>query len=420
MKIIYFHQYFNTPSMPGGTRSYEFARRLVSMGHEVNMITSYRGTKIKKYFITKEKGIKVHWIPIYYSNYLSFSNRIFAFIKFAWLSYFKAKDLSADLVFASSTPLTISIPGILISKKKNIHLVFEVRDLWPAVPIALKVLKNYFICCLAKCLENFVYSYAKAIIVLSPTMKKTIISNNKILSSKIAVIPNGSDLIEFKYSSKLEKDFRKKRRWLGTNPLLLYAGTFGKVNNLKYAVNLAFALNKINSNIKILLVGDGIEKNRLIEESKKKRVFQYNIFFEDSAPKYKMREYFSAATVCASFVINVKETWANSANKFFDTLASGKPIFLNHGGWMYDIVNYNNLGIAVYNETISKVAKRLDSFMNNKTLMQKSRQNSLAVAKKLFNREILAKNFEHVLVSTKNSERFNFDNFLIENYKIKF
>ena len=87
---------------------------------------------------------------------------------------------------------------------------------------------------------------------------------------------------------------------------------------------------------------------------------------------------------------------------------------------MYDIVNYNNLGIAVYNETISKVAKRLDSFMNNKILMQKSGQNSLAVAKKLFNREILAKNFEHVLVSTKNKERFNFDNFLIENYKIKF
>ena len=58
--------------------------------------------------------------------------------------------------------------------------------------------------------------------------------------------------------------------------------------------------------------------------------------------------------------------------------------------------------------------------MNNKILMEKSGQNSLAVAKKLFNREILAKNFEHVLVSTKNKERFNFDNFLIENYKIKF
>ena len=40
MKIIYLHQYFTTPSMHGGTRSYELARRLVGMGHEVHMVTS--------------------------------------------------------------------------------------------------------------------------------------------------------------------------------------------------------------------------------------------------------------------------------------------------------------------------------------------------------------------------------------------
>ena len=34
MKIIYLHQYFNTPAMPGGTRSYEFAKNLIKMGHE--------------------------------------------------------------------------------------------------------------------------------------------------------------------------------------------------------------------------------------------------------------------------------------------------------------------------------------------------------------------------------------------------
>ena len=42
MRITYLHQYFNTPGMSGGTRSYEMARRLVEMGHEVNMVTSWR------------------------------------------------------------------------------------------------------------------------------------------------------------------------------------------------------------------------------------------------------------------------------------------------------------------------------------------------------------------------------------------
>ena len=47
MKIIYLHQYFNTPKMSGSTRSYEIAKRLVKSGHSVEMITSYR-EQIKK------------------------------------------------------------------------------------------------------------------------------------------------------------------------------------------------------------------------------------------------------------------------------------------------------------------------------------------------------------------------------------
>jgi glycosyltransferase involved in cell wall biosynthesis len=404
MKIIYLHQYFNTPSMSGGTRSYEFAKRLVSMGHEVNIVTSCREKKNNKYVVSIEEGIKIHWIPIYYSNYLSFSARIISFFKFAWLSYFKAKNFNADLIFASSTPLTVSIPGILLSKKKKIPLVFEVRDLWPSVPIALKVLKNYFICLLAKYMENFVYKYSKGIIVLSPTMKNNIIYNNKISSSKIAVIPNSCDLKEFKYSLKLERNFRKKRSWLGNKPLLLYAGTFGKVNNLEYAVNLAFVLNKINSNIKILLVGDGIEKNKLIEISKKKKVFQNNIFIEEPVSKYQMREYLSAATMCANFVIDVKETWSNSANKFFDTLAAEKPIFLNHGGWMEDLVFSNKFGMCAYGKPMHIVAKELDNLMNDKKWLKKSGKISKKIAKSYFSRDLHASQLEKILLIIKKKQ----------------
>ena len=69
MKITYLHQYFNTPEMSGGTRSYEFAKRLVAMGHEVNMITSLRNSNEKnEWFKTVEGGVNVYWLPLPYSN----------------------------------------------------------------------------------------------------------------------------------------------------------------------------------------------------------------------------------------------------------------------------------------------------------------------------------------------------------------
>ena len=70
MKIIYLHQYFNTPDMSGSTRSYEMAKRLVAWGHEVTIITSYREpTEKSSWFTTNESGIDVHsaenliWLP---------------------------------------------------------------------------------------------------------------------------------------------------------------------------------------------------------------------------------------------------------------------------------------------------------------------------------------------------------------------
>lgn len=408
MKIIYFHQYFNTPDMIGGTRSFEFARRLVLMGHRVDIITSYREKKnLSNWFRTRENGIYVHWLPVPYSNHMNFYDRLKAFFRFAWFSATKALDLNADIIYASSTPLTIALPAIFASKRKKIPMVFEVRDLWPKIPIALGILKNPFLCFLANLLEKAAYYFSDSIVVLSPDMKNQIISKNKISSNKIAVIPNSCDIKDFKYNKKLAVNFKKDRPWLNNNPILVYAGAFGKVNNLLYAVKLAKALKKQKSNIKILLIGDGFEKFNIIKEAKKNNVFNYNLFFEDPIPKKQIRACFSAATMCANFVIDTKETWANSANKFFDTLATGKPIFLNHGGWMQALVSLNKCGIAIYNEPIYKVAKKLDRYMNDKKSLAKAEKQSTKLAKNYFNRDILAKKLESVLLTNYRKQKIN-------------
>ena len=143
MRIIYLHQYFNTPDMPGSTRSYELAKRLVKNGHQVMMITSKRDAHQKLSMRwTNEDGIQVCWIPVSYSNKMGFFRRIISFISFSIQSAKVCLSINADLLFATSTPLTIAIPGIYFSKIKNKPMVFEVRDLWPEIPIALGALKS--------------------------------------------------------------------------------------------------------------------------------------------------------------------------------------------------------------------------------------------------------------------------------------
>ena len=401
MKIIYLHQYFNTNNMSGGTRSFEFARRLVAMGHEVDIITTWREADgHKNWFVTEEEGIKIHWFPMLYSNHMSYFQRIKAFIKFAWHSACRAASLESDIIFATSTPLTIALPAVYASRKNKVPMVFEVRDLWPSMPIAMNILKNPFLCYLANFLERWAYKNSKSIVTLSPTMKIGIISKN-FCSSCIAVIPNSSDINNFEYNKILESNFRQARAWLNNKPLLLYAGTFGEVNNLKYAVQLAKALQDRNSDIRILLIGDGSQRQSLIYKAKQSGVFEKNLFFEDNIPKKNIKEYFSAATICANFVIDIEEAWANSANKFFDTLAAGKPILLNHKGWMHDLVSLYSCGLCMHGKPMHEVAEELDLVMFDAKWLKASGNASRKLAQKFFDSNVLSKQLERVLVATK-------------------
>ena len=141
MKIIYLHQYFNTNEMPGSTRSFELSKRLVENGHKVYLITSKRDDyQLQKNGWTKENGIDVYWTPVSYSNKMGFLRRIFSFLLFSIKSLKVTLSIDADIIYATSTPLTIAIPAIIYSRIKAKPMIFGVRDLWPEIPIAVFII----------------------------------------------------------------------------------------------------------------------------------------------------------------------------------------------------------------------------------------------------------------------------------------
>lgn len=397
MKVIYLHQYFVTPEMSGGTRSFEMARRLVAKGHEVHMVTSYlEPTEQTDWFETKEEGINVHWFPVAYSNKMSFSERIKAFIKFAIASSKMAQSLQGDVVFATSTPLTIAIPGYLTARKNKIPMVFEVRDLWPELPIAMGALKNPVTKWLAKRLELFAYKNSQSIVALSPGMRDGILSTGYD-QKQVAVIPNSSDNDLFEVSDDLGKAFLKQRGWDDERPLLVYTGTFGLINGVGYLVDLAVQLQNINSDIRILLVGSGKEYDLVKQKAKQHKVLETNLFIEPALPKKDIPALLNAATMASALFIDQPEMRANSANKFFDSLAASKPVFINYGGWMADLLNDASAGYVAWQKPLAQVAQELDECMHDKAWLERAAQSAKKLALEQFSRDILAEQLNDVL-----------------------
>jgi glycosyltransferase involved in cell wall biosynthesis len=101
-------------------------------------------------------------------------------------------------------------------------------------------------------------------------------------------------------------------------------------------------------------------------------------------------------------VIDLPEARANSANKFFDGLAAGKPIFVNHGGWMHDLVLQHQCGIAAWGRPLDQVARELDCRLNDSEWLQRAGRSARKLAECCFDRDLLASQLERVLVATLN------------------
>lgn len=407
MRIVYLHQYFVTPEMSGGTRSYEFARRLVEAGHEVHMITSDRNRSGKPYE-TVEAGIRVTWIPVPYSNSMGVTARIKAFLSFAVKSSLISARSRADVIFATSTPLTIAIPGVYAKWRQRIPMVFEVRDLWPEMPIAMGALKDPVSKWLARMLERFAYRNAEQVIALSPGMKEGVVATGY-PTDRVTVIPNACDTERFDIAPSRGRAFRSQHEWLGDRGLVVYAGTLGQVNGVSYLADVAKHMLLLDADIRFLVVGSGKEESLVRNHARHLGVLDKNFFMIPSVPKADIPDVLSAADVCTSLFINVEEMWVNSANKFFDALAAGRPIVNNHEGWQAELIREHNIGLVLHPTNYQAAALALASFVSDKDRLARASKNAAAVGRDRFARDDLAQRIQSILIDIVNGDEREVD-----------
>lgn len=402
MKILYLHQYFKTPQNSGGCRSYSLAKRLVNLGFEVNMVTADCSTDNLNSRIRKESidGINVYWLPVPYNNSMGFYSRIKAFFKFAFFSSLLASKIGGDVVFATSTPLTIAIPGILSSLFNRIPMVFEVRDVWPAVPIAIGALKNPILKAMARGLEVFTYRWASHIVALAPGMKEDVVATG-VPESKVTVIPNGCDMDLFNLNDEFGLKVRNANAWLGDRPMIVYTGTMGMANGVEYLIRLAQETQKINEEICFVVIGKGKEEAKIKVMADNAGILNKNFFMLGVKPRQEIPFWLSAADMAIALLTGPRVIWKDATqNKFFDALAAGCPYAGNFDGWQTQIAVENDIGIYLDPDDASKAASKLVAALSSKAWLKNARKKAKELGATRFNRDthatLLAKIFTQV------------------------
>jgi len=400
MKILYFHQHFSTPQGATGIRSYEMAKKLIAHGHEVTMVCgSYSGgnTGLCSQFINGQRrglvdGIKIIEFALNYSNSQTFSQRTFAFAKFAYRSIKLSLTQDYDVVFATTTPLTAAIPGIVARWLRNKHFIFEVRDLWPELPKAMGVITNPIILGLLSLLEWLAYKSAHGHIGLSPGIVKGILRHIG-SDREIANIPNGCDLSIFSHTGATVNEHWQPKGIEDNDFVAVFTGTHGQANGLENILNAAAYIQKQNiSQIKIVLIGQGKLKPQLQKQAQEQSL--NNVLFLDPVNKEKLSRLMHRADVGLQLLANVPAFYyGTSPNKFFDYIASALPVINNYPGWLAELIEKNQCGIAVPPDDITALAEALIHLEKNRDLLPEMSKNALNLAKEKFDRQILSEQF---------------------------
>lgn len=358
MNIWIVNHYAIPPSMGGLVRHYYFSKYLQKKGHTVKIFTSSKIhntdiNMIKDRSLYKEEmedGVEYTFVKSrdYKGNgmdrVINMMDLPFKTWKAMKLFYKRQKP---DVIYTSSPDLFVAFFALRFGRKYKIPVVVEVRDLWPESIVEYNRMsrRNPIIQVLYQ-LEKWIYKKADQLIFTMEGGKDYIRDkgwDKEVDLSKVNHVNNGVDLEEFDENQKI---YQISDRDLENDDYfkVIYMGSIRLVNNLSLLLKAAEELKRRKiSNIKILVYGDGTEKEALQKQAERADV---NMYFKGRIKK-KYIPYI--LTKSDANLINLQnsnlEKYGCSWNKLFEYMASGKPIASNVK-MGYDLIDRYECGIS--------------------------------------------------------------------------
>jgi glycosyltransferase involved in cell wall biosynthesis len=399
MKIVYFYQYFSTPKGAWGTRVYEFCKDWVAQGHEVTVVTSIysKSDLIAERFIEDQyfDGIHVKVLNIRIDNKQPVFKRIRSFIYYCLLSSWYALTLRADVVIASSGPITVGLPGLVAKWLRGRKMIFETRDLWPEGAIEMGIIRNPVIKKLAYALEAACYKSADYIVCLSPGMVDNI--QKRFGIQQITSVTNAADLELFGERSgetPLPEVYQSGK-------VAIYTGNIGQVNNSELLLRAAILLKQQNrTDIKLVMVGDGQLKEKLISEKNKLNLD--NLILMDLMPKNRLVALIQNAMVSLVPLKGKPILDTSSPNKLYESLAAGVPVIQNTKGWIKQLIDVNHCGFTVDADKEEELVATLIFMSDHPEETKHMGERARLLAEKEFDKTLLATKMLQIVKSVHN------------------
>jgi len=362
MRILLLTQLFQPE--PNHLKGLEFAKELVMRGHDVQVLTgypNYPGGEIysgyRQTFYRKEvmEGITVIRVPLLIDHSSSGLKRMLCYISLALTMCFPGLFLveKPDVVHVYQGPATLAFPAMLNRLFRGTPYVLDVQDLWPESVLSSGMLRPAWLAGVLSYWCKMTYRFAEKIVVLSSGYYDVLVERG-VPTEKIEVVRNWCD-------ESLQKDAVLPAVLEDVFKLslftIVYAGNVGVVQRLDAVVGAAEILAAQCPNIKIVLVGDGVDLDRLKNLVTEKNL--ENVVFVPRQPSSSIGAILNKADALLVHLRDDPLCRIGIPQKTQAYLAAGRPVIIGVKGNAAELVIEAGGGIACKPEDPDSLAEAI-------------------------------------------------------------
>lgn len=362
------------------TSTQQLKKGLESLGHEVFVFAPKNSEK----YIEENNVIRKYSIP-----FILLKDRRFCFFR-TRKAVKEISNLNLDIVH-SQTEFVMGHLARLTSKKYDLPHIHTYHTVYEDYTHYLKIpgKNSDFIKNLARKLSKFMCERADVIVVPTDKVKNLLIKYK--VKKDIYVQPTGINYTKFSSPDKKKvKKLKEKYNISSENKILIAAGRMSKEKNITELIEYLPKLIKKQPDTKLIIVGDGPERENIQNKIKKLDIVD-NVIFTGPVPWTEMENYYALGDifVCAS-------TSETQGLTYIEALASGKPLLVRYDDCLEKVLIQNENGIGYNNcdEFINgyfKICGKYDSMQKNGYEMAKNysnitfAQNMLDIYNKMLN-----------------------------------
>lgn len=307
----------------------ELAHELAERGHSVTVLTNLPGYKLDaatdaaRYTEDMREGkvrvLRVKTLPLHNSGFITRGFAQLAAPYQYWKVLKRYEPERFDAVIVYTPPLPLFQIGAW-AKKQGARFLLNVQDLFPQNAIDLGVLNNPLAIALFRWIERRAYRSAEVITAHSPMNRKMLIEQNPGIERKVLVLHNWIEESQFTADTSTE-NFRESWSLQGKF-IAVYGGVLGPAQGLEVILDLAERVRDL-SDLVFLIVGDGMEKERLQSEAAARNLT--NIAFKPFVARERYPALLHAADV-GFLTLSPKMKTPVVPGKILGYMAMGLPV----------------------------------------------------------------------------------------------